>query len=89
MAEEIDKTERRSNPREKVEKSAKIIYGDERSEVACELRDITSEGARLKCDAVHEWPDIVSVSIDGASPVACQVAWSLNTLLGVKFIGDG
>lgn len=84
----MDHEERRSVSREGILKDARIIFGNENTEVACEVRDITKTGARLKCAVAHEWPDKVSASIDGAQPVECQVIWSLNTLLGVKFI-DG
>lgn len=85
--EEKDNTERRRESREKVLKSAKIIFGDGNTDVTCEVRDVSKEGARLKCEAPHEWPVNVSLSIEGAAPVECEVVWSLNTLLGIKFIG--
>ena len=81
-----ERKERRASPRQAVQLSATVAIGD--TEVTCEVRDISEGGARLKCDAPHEWPERVTLSIGDQPPRECEVVWSLNTLLGVKF-ADG
>ncbi len=78
--------ERRASPRQEVQEPATVTFGD--TKVTCVVRDISDGGARLKCDDPHEWPERVSITIGDRAPRECEVVWSLNTLLGVKF-SDG
>lgn len=90
MAENFGKggqKDRRASPRQEVLEPATVAFGD--TQVSCEVRDLSEGGARLKCDAAHEWPERLTLSIADQAPRECQVVWSLNTLLGVKFTDGG
>ncbi len=78
-----EREERRAAPRQEVLEPATVAFGD--TQVKCVVRDISEDGARLKCDAPHEWPERVTLTIADRAPRECEVVWSLNTLLGVKF----
>lgn len=82
-----DREERRASPRQEVREPATLAFGD--TQVKCEVRDLSEGGARLKCDAPHEWPERLTITIGDRAPRECQVVWSLNTLLGVKFTDGG
>ncbi len=81
-----EREERRASPRKEAQQSATVTFGD--TEVTCQVRDISEDGARLKCDAPLEWPERVTIAIGDQPSRECEVVWSLNTLLGVKF-ADG
>lgn len=77
--------ERRGTPRKEVKIDAKMLFDDGTTIVECEVRDLSTIGARLKAREPQDWPQALTLEMKNGTVHACEVVWSLNTLVGVKF----
>ncbi len=79
--------ERRRTQRIRVLKQAYIIFNNRRSTLTCRIRDISSDGCRLKLANTSMVPEefIIYFPTDGRER-PCRVAWRGLGQLGVKFL---
>ena len=77
--------ERRSAPRMRVLKSAKIILTDKAPKIECAVRNISDSGARLQVSTSYGIPSTFDLVYDGVRR-HCRVAWMHATLIGVAFV---
>ena len=78
--------ERRQLPRHLVNKSAKIVFGDQASLIDCTVCDVTSDGACLRFATTRQLPESFELSFDSfRSTRICRVAWRKTDSLGVFF----
>ena len=80
--------EGRAAPRKSVKIGAKMLFDDGATVVECEVRDLSTIGARLKAGEPQDWPKALTLEMKNGTAYECEVMWSLNTLVGVKF-GEG
>jgi hypothetical protein len=62
-----------------------MLFDDGTTVVECEVRDLSTIGARLKAREPQNWPKALTLEMNDGAVYACEVMWSLNTLVGVKF----
>jgi PilZ domain len=78
--------ERRSGPRKRVFKGAKIILNDGRSVIDCVLRNLSETGVRITVDNAAAIPPVFDLLIEGESqPRHCRRSWLSDRSLGVLF----
>jgi hypothetical protein len=78
--------ERRSIPRTRVQKGAKIVVGNQTSLFDCLTLDLTSLGACLQLFTTSGIPDKFDLTFDAARSLRpCCVAWRTERKLGVTF----
>jgi hypothetical protein len=78
--------ERRSAPRKRVFKGAKIILNDSRTVIDCDLRNLSETGARIAVDTAAAIPASFDLLIEGESqPRHCRRSWLADRSLGVIF----
>ena len=79
------KSEHRDSNRQTVEYPAQIDLGGSR--LPCQLRDVSSSGARILVQATKNIPDDFVLLLAGAGSARrfCHVAWRTERELGVKF----
>ena len=79
--------ERRTSPRSRVLKSAKLVLGTT-SVIDCVVRNVTSHGARIKIANTVDLPEPFGLTFDGGRSVRpCRIVWRSVTETGVEFIG--
>jgi PilZ domain len=77
--------QRRSYPRFRVLKGAKIVLGTS-SVLDCVVRDLTSGGARIKIANAIGLPKEFAITFDGGRTCRpCRVAWNTFGEVGVEF----
>ena len=81
--------ERRTKPRRRTIQGAKIVYGDYRYVIDCVVRDISSEGARIRVPSVAEVPDSFLL-FDGRSGdlTPAVTRWRSEGEIGLQFTGE-
>ena len=79
------KSEHRNSNRQTAEYPAQIDLGGSR--LPCQLRDVSSSGARILVQATKNIPDDFVLLLTGAGSARrfCHVAWRTERELGVKF----
>jgi PilZ domain len=79
--------ERRTKPRQRILKAAKIIFNNRRSVFDCTARDLTAEGACLIVGGAAGLPNTfeLQVPVDNLRR-HCRVAWKRAGRIGVKFV---
>lgn len=78
--------ERRKSPRHKTLKGGLIVFNSGSSSVACTIRSLSENGARLQVETVLGIPsDFTLVRDDGGAARECFVRWRSSTVLGVEF----
>ena len=76
--------ERRSSPRMRVLKSAKIILSDKAPKVECTVRNISETGARLQLSTTYGIPPTFDLILNDTRR-HCRVAWMNQTHIGAAF----
>ena len=56
--------------------------------VRCSIRNVSTEGARIRLEAVTELPNAFLLWIQGDWPRRCQVMWTRDEEMGVAFVED-
>jgi hypothetical protein len=79
--------ERRSHPRVRINRVARIHAGQTGTSCECTISDISESGARLVVDGV-ELPDRFFLQVSGDKPMheECKVVWRLGSEMGVQFV---
>lgn len=85
MTEPKGTSERRGAVRLRRLKSAKIIFNDSASVIDCRIRDLSTTGARLDCESAFACPKEMILEDSDGNRVACEVVWTSETQLGVRF----
>jgi PilZ domain-containing protein len=79
-------TERRSVPRTRVLRNAKLILDDRGTIVQCTLLDLTTGGARLSLASTYRTSESFELTFDnGRTRRPCRVIWRTDTGLGISF----
>lgn len=79
-------TEKRSAPRHKVFKGAKIVFHNGSSNISCFVRDISTTGGRLRVETPIGIPDTFTLRMDeDGHEVGCRVVRRAARELGVAF----
>jgi hypothetical protein len=87
MENSLPMANRRAAPRQRVLKSAKILYGGGLS-LDCAVRDLSENGAKIKLENQHALPHKFHLLLSSEGLVRpAQIAWKLESLLGVAFTG--
>jgi hypothetical protein len=79
--------EQRHSRRRSTLKRGKIIFNNSHCVVECTVRDLSEEGARLELPCHLDLPEVVMLNIPGGPSRDCEIVWSSNTELGVRFLG--
>jgi len=65
-----------------------IAFQNHQSTVPCQVRDLSPEGAHLRCDSVVHVPNTFDLLIDlDGIEAACEVVWRKDRDIGVHFRG--
>jgi hypothetical protein len=79
-------SELRTSPRQRVMKSAKIVFGNGLSGVDCAVRNISATGACLEVVSPLGVPDnFVLIVGDESLKRSCRLAWRTAKRIGVAF----
>jgi PilZ domain len=85
----MTETEDRIAKRQKVLKSAKIIFNRNQSVVDCTVRDLSATGAKLLSANATLVPDDVRVLMLQENTIReARVVWRKSDMLGVHFTSD-
>lgn len=78
--------ESRVAKRQRVLKSAKIIYGPSQSVVDCAVRDLSDTGAKLICQRNELLPDEIRiVFLQNNTIRSAKIAWRRGEQIGIHF----
>jgi hypothetical protein len=80
--------ERRSVPRQRTLKGARIVINDGFSTFQCTVRNLSPAGAKLTLTSVVGIPDSFALAFDDGRRFACKVIWRTGTEIGVAFNPD-
>ncbi len=78
--------ERRSEARNDCQINGRIVSRNNERGTACQIRDLSRHGARLKFLDTYQGPRLFTLITEHGERYNCALAWTLNTLVGVKFI---
>lgn len=78
--------ERRGDARYLISKNAKILFDDQRSEMACTIVEMSNSGARLHPADPNMLSDIFDLEIARGEVVTCEVVHRAELEIGVRFI---
>ena len=81
--------DKRSEPRRRVVKGAKIAFGDFVFVRDCTVRDLSSRGARISTSGTHEVPDEFPLVFTADRLMRrARARWRTDREIGVMFEGD-
>jgi hypothetical protein len=79
-------TERRTSPRGKTYKVARIAFGGNRAVIGCLVRNLSDSGACLAVESPIGIPDAFNLVFDSGEPSrTCSVMWRADRRIGVAF----
>ena len=78
--------EKRSSPRQRVLKSALVVFNDGRSTINCVVRNLSETGAKIKVDDVVGIPQRFDLALPDTERRPCRVVWHAGAELGVVFL---
>jgi hypothetical protein len=82
--------ERRSEPRPRALKAARLIFNHRSSVMSCTVRNLSSKGAKLIVDSQVGLPNTFELVFEaGGEPRLCQVIWRREGEIGVTFVKAG
>ncbi len=85
----MTETEDRIAKRQKVLKSAKIIFNRNQSVVDCTVRDLSATGAKLLSPNAGMVPDEIRLLLTQDNTIReARVVWRKSDMLGVHFVSD-
>lgn len=79
------KADRRDAVRIERPKDGRIVLDAGAEPVPCRIRDISTTGARLECEADVTWPPELVLLDSAGNRIDCEVVWTTATDLGVRF----
>ena len=78
--------ERRTDPRQRVLKGAKIVFNDKRSVINCTIRNLSETGARVQVESQSGIPTYFDLLIEGEERYRhCRLMWRMDHSLGLSF----
>ena len=80
--------EQRQSNRRKTLKTGKIIFNNSHCVVECTVRDMSDGGAQLELPCYVDLPEMLTLAIPGGPNRDCEIVWSSNTKLGVRFLSS-
>jgi hypothetical protein len=80
--------ERRSVPRQRTLKGARIVINDGFSTFQCTVRNLSPAGAKLTLASVVGIPDSFGLALDDGRRFSCRTIWRTGTEIGVEFTTD-
>lgn len=81
--------ERRSEPRWRTLKTAKILINDDQSSFDCIVQDISRSGARVSLGLFQPLPKRFKLVVNGLGTHLCEWVRTTGTEFGVRFIAAG
>ncbi len=78
--------ERRSEPRRRILKTAKILINDDRSGFDCVVQDISPSGAKVSLGLFQPLPKRFKLVVNGLGTHFCEWVRTTGTEFGVRFI---
>jgi hypothetical protein len=78
-------TERRRHPRQRVLKSAAIVFRGGNCSIACHILDMSETGALLMPLDVTSCPTEFVLRPRGGAPRNCEVVWRTGRKIGVRY----
>jgi hypothetical protein len=85
-APQADGRERRFEDRVDCRINGRVVSRNNEKGIACEIRDLSRHGARLKFLDIYQGPRLFTLITEHDERHTCALVWTLNTLIGVKFI---
>jgi hypothetical protein len=80
--------ERRLHPRKRILKGAKAAFGDFRFTYDCTMRNLSDDGAQVRCTHAAEIPDdFFLYDPGGQSLQRVEIVWRAERDLGIRFAG--
>jgi hypothetical protein len=76
--------ERRTQPRAKTLKAAKILFNNHYSVIDCTVRNLSSTGACLQVPTSVGIPETFDMMLDGITR-PCRTVWRREKQLGIEF----
>lgn len=78
--------DRRSTPRSRVLKGAKLVLGTSFL-LDCVVRNVTNSGARIHLPSTVDLPEEFALTFDGGYSIRpCRIIWRSITETGVQFL---
>lgn len=79
-------SDNRTAPRHRTLKGGRIIFNAGRSTIDCQIRNLSSRGAKLEVTSVVGIPNTFDLMIGADGTLqSCRVAWRTLKELGVEF----
>jgi hypothetical protein len=75
--------DRRKADRVRILSPGTILFGG--NEVACTVRDLSSNGACLVVPTTCGLPALFQLAVANQRPKSCEVQWREETMLGISF----
>ena len=80
--------DRRSSPRKKVLRPARVFFTDKQSLVDCTILDLSDGGAKLEFTARQVLPRTFDLQMQNGAIYRCEVRWAKDNFFGVRFLDD-
>lgn len=78
--------QRRSEPRQRALKGARIVFNHGASAINCTIRDLSADGAKLVVESVIGIPNEFELVLDdGTQTRLCSLQWKSQKAMGVRF----
>lgn len=79
--------ERRKEPRQRVLKVGKVVFGAQDCLYDCRIRDMTARGARLRIEHAWQVPETFTFVNTSAASAKCvaRVVWRGQSEVGIAF----
>lgn len=78
--------QRRSEPRQRALKGARIVFNHGASSISCTVRDLSADGAKLVVESVIGIPNEFELVLDdGTQTRLCSLQWKSQKAMGVRF----
>ena len=85
----VSEENRRTSPRRRVAKAAKLAFGDFVFVRDCSVSDTGPDGARVRVDAAHEIPkEFHLILMSDRLMRKAQVVWRKEKEIGVRYLGE-
>lgn len=78
--------ERRSAPRRRTLKGAKIVINDGFSTFDCTVRNLSDLGANLRVPSIVGIPDSFRLIMSDGQAFDCKAVWKRESEIGVSFV---
>ncbi len=77
--------ERRIHTRRAAYEKGTIVTDDGGIVTECVIKNISEEGAKLRCQANVGFPDSFKLCLSDGTVLPCEVTWRSDEMIGVRF----